>query len=326
MGFATFVYNQLLVNPSLPATSFKNQTAIITGSNTGLGLEAARHIARLGAQKVILAVRDTESGQAARTEIKSSINRTREIEVWPLDLASTDSVLQCASKAKELQRIDTLVLNAAVATKVFRIADGYEHSIRVNTINQFLLAFLLLPKMRQTADEFLEIEMAPHITILTSQVHAWPEFPQWKDERGILVALSDESTAKMDERYPVTKVLNVLLTREFSSRIDGSGVVVNMVDPGFCHSRLSRENMGVEALVFNLFKRIFARTEEVGARTIVAAAVAGRSSHGQYMVNGVVADEALSDWVKGDGTMVQKRLWEELEDILNKVQDGVMHF
>ncbi|KAL4990424.1 hypothetical protein BDW68DRAFT_154203 [Aspergillus falconensis] len=50
-------------------------------------------------------------------------------EVWPLDLASTQSVLEIAEKAKKLERLDVPVLNAAVATKIFRLAEGgHEHS------------------------------------------------------------------------------------------------------------------------------------------------------------------------------------------------------
>lgn len=338
MGFATFVYNQFFVHPSLPNASFTNQTVIITGSNSGLGRETARHIARLGAQRVILAVRDTSAGESARLDIELSTGcPPGTCEVWPLDLADSTSVLAFADKALALPRLDSLVLNAAVATKIFRLAPGgsYEHSITVNSISHFLLAILLLPKLRQTArrnfpaaEERTERRaVAPHITVLTSQVHAWPQFPQWKDPRGIFASLSDEATAKMDERYPVTKLLNVLLTRELVAQMGsaGDGVIVNMLDTGFCHSRLSRENAGIEALVFDLAKRIFARSEEVGARTTVTAMTGGRETHGQYMVNGVVASDALSEFVRGeDGKTAQRRLWDELSVIAEGLRPGVM--
>lgn len=336
MGFATFVYNQFFVHPSLPNASFTNQTVIITGSNSGLGRETARHIARLGAQKVILAVRNTSAGESARLDIEQSTGcPPGTCEVWPLDLADSTSVLAFSDKALTLPRLDALVLNAAVATKIFRLAPGgYEQSITVNSISHFLLAILLLPKLRQTARDFPEERtVAPHITVLTSQVHAWPQFPQWKDARGVLAALSDEASAKMDERYPVTKLLNVLLTRELVAQMDnssasaggGGGVIVNMLDTGFCHSRLSRENEGIEALVFDLAKRIFARSEEVGARTTVTAMAGGRETHGQYMVNGVVASDALSEFVCGeDGKTAQRRLWDELSGIAEGLRPGVM--
>ncbi|KAL3470543.1 hypothetical protein BJX99DRAFT_267391 [Aspergillus californicus] len=337
MGFLTFAYNQLYIQPPLPSLSFTNQTVIVTGSNTGLGLETARHIARLGAHKVILAVRNLSAGETARHDIEISTGRPGACEAWPLDLADYDSVLAFADRALDLPRLDALIENAAVATKNFHLAKGgYEHSVTVNNISPFLLALLLLPKLRETATKFPERFRPPHLTILTSQVHAWPKFPQRNDKRGVFAALSDKKTAHMDERYPVTKLLSVLLTRELVTQIQSQSqsqsetatnpaVIINMLDTGFCDSQLSRENKGIEEVAFNLWKRLFARTAEVGARTIVAAVEAGMESHGQYMVNGVVASEALGGFARGEeGIVAQKRVWEELGEILEKVRPGVM--
>ncbi|RDW60398.1 putative short-chain dehydrogenase/reductase family protein [Aspergillus mulundensis] len=331
MGFPTFCYNQLLVTPTIPTASFDGQTAIITGSNTGLGLETARHIARLGGSKVILAVRNIAAGEVAAKDIERTTGcAPGTCEVWHLDLASARSVLEFAERAKGLERIDTLVLNAAVATKIFRLAEGgYERSVTVNTINHFILALLLLPQLRKTGLDYPDRAAPPHITVLTSQVHAWPEFPQSKDPRGIFVALSDKAAARMDERYPITKLLNVYFTTELveQTRNDNGEVpvIINMLDTGFCHSELSRENKGIEEFGFNIFKAIFARREEVGARTTVISASAGVETHGKYMVNGLIADEALSERVYNEeGRRIQKQLWEEFTNIAEEVKPGIM--
>ncbi|KAL4900493.1 hypothetical protein BDW74DRAFT_188151 [Aspergillus multicolor] len=330
MGFPTFCYNQLLVTPTVPTASFGGQTAIITGANTGLGLETARHIARLGGSKVILAVRNLAAGEVAAKDIERTTGcAPGTCEVWHLDLASAQSTLKFAERAKGLQRIDTLVLNAAVATKIFCLAEGgYERSVTVNTINHFLLALLLLPQARKTGINHPNRPTPPHITVLTSQVHAWPDFPQSTDPRGIFAALSDKTTARMDERYPITKLLNVYFTQELVEQLRTETgevpVIINMLDTGFCHSELSRENRGIEEFGFNIFKAIFARREEVGARTTVTAASAGVETHGRYMVNGLVADEALSERVyNGEGRRIQKRLWGEFVDIVEGVKPGV---
>lgn len=83
-----FLYSQLFVTPSYPATYFTGQTIIITGSNVGLGYEAARHFTRLGAAKVILAVRNCQAGEEAKRSIELSTHITGVCEVWQLDLAS----------------------------------------------------------------------------------------------------------------------------------------------------------------------------------------------------------------------------------------------
>ncbi|KAL4962833.1 uncharacterized protein BDV14DRAFT_177687 [Aspergillus stella-maris] len=204
--------------------------------------------------------------------------------------------------------------------------DGYETAITVNTISHFFLALLLTPKLRQTASEFPDRSTAPHITVLSSQSHAWPKFTQWKDPRGILKAMSDPDTALMNERYPATKLLNTLMTRELASQLDilnDRSIIVNMLDTGFCDTRLSRENKGYEEVAFDFFKLLFARTAAVGAKTTVSALIAGRESHGGYMVNGVMAPEALGQWIQGDdGRTTQRRLWDEVVDLIEQARPG----
>ena len=86
----------------------------------------------------------------------------------------------------------------------------------------------------------------------------------------------------MESRYPVSKLLEVLYGRELAARIAKSkrpSVTVNLVNPGLCHSELARE-AGWGLYFFKLF---FARTTEVGSRTLVSGGLAGTDSHGQYM-------------------------------------------
>ncbi|KAH1360553.1 hypothetical protein KXV22_002782 [Aspergillus fumigatus] len=84
-----FLYSQLFVTPAYPTHSFKDQTIIVTGSNVGLGLEAARHFVRLNAATVILAVRNRPAGEAAKASIQASHpDSATSVEVWDLDLAS----------------------------------------------------------------------------------------------------------------------------------------------------------------------------------------------------------------------------------------------
>lgn len=76
---------------SPPPDTFKHQTILITGANSGVGLEAARHFGRLGASHIILAVRSVEKGLAA-AEVLSSASPSTRIDVWEVDLDSFDSV------------------------------------------------------------------------------------------------------------------------------------------------------------------------------------------------------------------------------------------
>lgn len=312
-------YSQLCVTPEYPTKSFGGQTVIVTGSNVGLGFEAAHHFARLNAAKVILAVRNLPAGEKAKAKIEASTNRPGVCEVWKLDLASYDSVKAFAASASQLPRLDVVVENAAIATPNFSLAEGHERSITVNVISTVLLGLLLLPKLKATAKAFPSAS-APHLTIVTSEVHAWTRFPEWK-AANTFVALDDAPSANMPERYATSKLLEVLAVRELAPRIASSGVVLNMLNPGLCHSELARDSGW--ALWF--LKLVCARSTEVGSRTLMAGAAAGKESHGAYMSDGKVANELLSPFVTSEeGAQAQKKVWRELGELLEKIVPGIM--
>lgn len=313
-----FYYSQLFVTPELPTKSFSGQTVIVTGSNVGLGFEAARHFARLNASKVILAVRNLPAGEKAKESIESSTNRPGVCEVWKLDLASYDSVKVFAARASQLPRLDIVVENAAIATPKFDLAEGHERHITVNVISTILLGLLLLPTLKATAKKFHST--TPHLTIVTSEVHAWTRFPEWRADN-TFAKLDDEKSADMAERYSTSKLLEIFAVREIAPRVSDSGVVLNMLNPGLCHSELARDSgWGLWML-----KLVMARSTEVGSRTLLAAAAAGKESHGAYMTDGKVANGALSPFVRSeDGAKAQKKVWNELGEILEKVQPGIM--
>lgn len=311
-----FLYNQLFIKPTWPTQMVNGQTVVVTGSNVGLGKEAARHFTRLGAAKVILAVRNTKAGEDAKAHIETTTNAARgTIEVWHLDLGSYASVKAFAARAStELDRIDVVLENAGIAVNTKRIVEGHESTITVNVISTFLLALLLLPKLRETSRKLGKQSI---LTVVSSEVHAWCKFPQWKEE-SIFGAL--DKSEDLSERYPVSKLLEVLTVREIAPRLEGSGVVLNMVNPGLCHSELTREG----GFFYTALKFFLARTTETGSRTLVAAGTVGKESHGKFIQNGVVADEALSEFVKSEnGKKASEKLWKELSEILDQIEPRV---
>jgi retinol dehydrogenase-12 len=158
------LYSQLFVTPTYPTYDFSGQTVIVTGSNVGLGLEAARHFARLNCAKLILAVRTVSKGEKAKESILSSTKRKSDcIEVWPLDLSSSASVKAFAKRAEGLERVDILVENAGLSVAGWEVMEGNEASLQVNVINTFLLALLMLPMLRKTAEKF---DTTPHLEIV----------------------------------------------------------------------------------------------------------------------------------------------------------------
>jgi retinol dehydrogenase 12 len=157
-----------LQQPPLPTTSFKGQTVIVTGSNIGLGLEAARHFVRLDASRVILAVRTISKGDDAKASIEASTNRKGVVEVWQLDMSDYESIKSFAIKSKSLDRLDVLVANAGVLKNTYEDSEGVEISIKVNVIGTFLLAISLFPILRKSEEK---TGMIPRVVITSSVMH-----------------------------------------------------------------------------------------------------------------------------------------------------------
>jgi NAD(P)-dependent dehydrogenase (short-subunit alcohol dehydrogenase family) len=233
-----FIYSQLIQSLPIPDQSYANKTVVVTGSNVGLGKEAARHFVRLGAAKVILAVRDIVKGEAAAQDILGTTGKSpNTIQVWKLDMGSYADVRRFARRAEqELSRIDIFIANAGVAKVKFGLVQDNEESITINVISTFLLVLLMMPKLKATAQSF---NVRPTVTITSSEVHGHTTFPEKSAPSGhILKTLAIESKANMADRYPVSKLLEVLLVRAFAERFPSATypVTLNCVNPGLCHS------------------------------------------------------------------------------------------
>ena len=197
VSFLGFIYSQIFVSLPYPSQDFAGQTIIVTGANGGLGLEAARHFTRLGASKVILGVRNIESGNEAKKSIEDSTKRSGVVEVWQLDLGNYESVKQFVQRAQGLKRLDVVVENAGIAgNPKFAMPEGNEAMITVNVISTFLLGLMILPKLKETAAKF---NVEPRLVIVSSEVHAFAKFKE-RNTPGFLAKLSDKDTANRGER------------------------------------------------------------------------------------------------------------------------------
>jgi len=179
-----------------PVVDCTGKTIVVVGSNIGMGKEAVRHFARLNASKVIIAVRSTSKGEEAKIDIESTTKRTGVLEVWELDLARYSSVQAFAARLADLPRVDVVVANASIATHRFELFEGSESHITVNVISTFLLILSVMPILRKSAAKW---NITPVITVVSSDIHSWTQFPEWKAANS-LDTLNDEKTANMPDR------------------------------------------------------------------------------------------------------------------------------
>ena len=196
LTFRTWFHSQFFGTPPYPTKSFSGQTIIVTGSNVGLGFEAARHFYRLNCAKLILAVRTVSKGETAKEDIVRSVKHRSDgaeaIEVWPLDLSSTKSTLAFADRAaRELSRLDAVVENAGIVNPDWVIDEGTEQTIQVNVLNTFLLALTILPKLTETKEKYPK--SSPHLEIVSSEAHRFDKFKELNSP-DLYAALNDEKT------------------------------------------------------------------------------------------------------------------------------------
>ncbi|KAM0427875.1 hypothetical protein ACHAPT_007334 [Fusarium lateritium] len=329
LSASNFIRSQKCVKLPIPTKSFTGQMVIVTGSNTGMGLEAARYIARLGAQRVILAVRSLERGKAAAASIVQSTGCVeRVVAVWELDLASYDSIQKFVAKVeRDLPRLDVVVENAGMLTEEFALAEEDERTIKVNVLGTMFLALLLLPKLRKTAEEFGTDVV---LTFTGSWMHWTTDFPE-RNTDNIFDELADEKKARManNERYSTSKLMSLLVFRELVANLTqpkAGHIVTSMVNPGGVATDITRDEKGFLFKAFvKLSKIVLLRTAEEGGRTLVHAAEGGCETDGGYLDDCQPArKELISPFVRSqEGAQVQVKLWQEVLNKFERVRPGV---
>ncbi|PGH05523.1 hypothetical protein GX51_02861 [Blastomyces parvus] len=322
MGPARLLW-QAFSHPPLPTNVFTGKTVIVTGANVGLGKEAVKHFVRLGAT-VIGTTRSSAKAAATLAEITTETQGPGHAMIWELEYGSYASVLGfCERVSSELERLDAVVLNAGVSTRNYELLEGEESSITINVISTLLLAISFLPKLRQTAEAY---KVTPYLTVTSSKIHSWARFPE-RDSSDIFAALNDPLATTMQERYPTSKLLQLLAIRELAVRTASSipSVVINLVSPGLNRTSLTRQTTGLEAAVLTAIHAMFAWDPEVGSRVLVHATTAGKESHGVLLDKCEIQNNILAPWIETEeGQKVQSKIWSELEKKLEAIRPGIL--
>ncbi|KAE9378411.1 NAD(P)-binding protein [Stipitochalara longipes BDJ] len=319
---ANFPLSQFAKLP-YPTESFEGQTIIVTGANTGLGLEAARHFTRLNAAKVILGCRSISKGEEAALSIAETTGRKDICEVWQVDLGNFDSVKRFTERAAKLDRLDIVCENAGLAALTYREVEGMESTIAVNVVGTFLMALNFLPILRRSGKTTGTL---PKLVITTSDAHFRASLTERRED-SIFEALKKNEKEYMAGRYPNSKLLEIFFVQALAEQVRkgphaSERVIINLVNPGFCRTTLSREATGLMFIMFWLMKIFIGRTVEAGSRTLVASAAGGPETHGKYMSECSVKEP--SEFVRSEeGQRTQERVYTELIEILEKIQPGI---
>lgn len=202
MSLPSFLYSQLFVSLPSPTNDFTGQTIVVTGGNTGLGLEAARYFLQLNASHVILGVRTLSKGQAAKDDLDQSTQGTSRVTVLQVDMENYESVKLFAASVSQYPCIDAVVLNAGKISQEFYIAEKDESTITVNVVSTMLLGLLLLPRLRTSTQPD---KPCPRLVFVASDRHVMTNLPEWKTPN-TFVTLREATESGPDDRYCCTGV------------------------------------------------------------------------------------------------------------------------
>jgi NAD(P)-dependent dehydrogenase (short-subunit alcohol dehydrogenase family) len=237
----------------------EGRTAVVTGANSGLGLAAARELARAGAD-VVLACRNTAKGDAAAAAIAEEIPGAK-VEVRALDLAGLESVRGFAARfSAERGGLDILLNNAGVMAAPRReTADGFESQLGTNHLGHFALTGLLLSE--------LEGRENARVVTVSSTAHKFGRI-RFDDLQG-------ERSYRRWRAYGQAKLANVLFALELDRRLSAAGSTVKSLaaHPGYAATNLqSASPPPVERAIFRVTNLLLAQSAEQGALPLLYAA------------------------------------------------------
>ena len=194
------------------------KTVIVTGGNSGIGLETAVALAGAGA-RVLITARDRARGEAALAEVRRRGGRD-DAELAVFDLADLASVRAGAAELLDrCPRIDVLVNNAGVVLSDRReTTDGLEATFAVNHLGPFLLTLLLLERIKaSTPARIVNVASTAH-----KGARHGLDFDDLQSRHGYAGMLV----------YSKSKLANIYFTAELARRLAGTGVTVNCLHPG----------------------------------------------------------------------------------------------
>jgi NAD(P)-dependent dehydrogenase (short-subunit alcohol dehydrogenase family) len=268
---------------------------IVTGANSGIGRAAASALARAGT-RVVLAVRDTEKGQAAAATMPG------DTEVRRLNLASLASIRDFAAGWKG--DVDLLINNAGVmAPPLTRTADGFELQFGTNHLGHFALTNLLLDTI------------TGRVVTVSSTGHRMGsiDFDDLNWER---------KPYRRWRAYGQSKLSNLLFTAELQRRLTaaGSDVLANAAHPGYAATNLQfHSGRRVLDMISTVGNRLVAQDEDGGALPTLYAAVADIPGDSFAGPGGFMEQRGAPKLVGRSGAAkdpdVARRLWDVSEEL-----------
>ena len=297
-GFTNWTADQL---PDLTGKLY-----VITGGNSGIGFEAAKHLGKAGADTV-LACRSIAKAEQAVSDLRAHV-RGR-VDVVQLDLSDLSSVRKAAAEIlKKYSKIDALINNAGIMqTPELRTADGFEMQFGTNHLGHFLLSGLLVDAVEAAAGRVVTLSSIAHLSGAI----------RFDDLMG------RKEYAAMDA-YTQSKGANLMFALELDRRLLASGrkAISIACHPGYTNTNLqSTGPTGFFNFLYKFTNPLLAQSPPLGALPTVLAAAGAEAKRGGYYgptkvggLRGPVGDAKVASYILDRD--VAKRLWDESETLV----------
>ncbi len=277
--------------------SMQGKLCLITGGTDGIGLAAARGLAGRGAQ-LLLVGKNAGKGAAAAAAIVTQSGQGS-AEFLRADLSSQHEIHDLARRIHDrADRVDVLINNAgAMFMKRQLSADGVEMTFALNQLGYFLVTNTLFGLISKGG--------SPRIINVASDMHKGPQL-DFDD-------LQMRNGYSGMKAYGRSKLANILFTNELARRMQGAGVVVNSLHPGFVNSNFGHNNGAVVSGLIALSSKLLGVTPEKGAETSIYLASAPEAAGitGKYFANKREARPSP----ESQSAEAAARLWAECEKL-----------
>lgn len=277
--------------------SLAGKTVLITGCNSGIGLETARVLSLRGARVLAAARSLAKAEQVCSTLSGPSL---------PIgcELSDAVSVRACAAAVRGAGfQVDVVVCNAGIMALPRReTAHGVELQLFTNHIGHFLLVTSLLDQLSETA----------RVVVLSSDMH------RRAPAEGIQFDNLDAARGYTPwGAYGQSKLANLLFAKQLARRFTGTRKTANAVHPGVIVTNLQRHLSPVLAAGMSLFAPLVLKSVPQGAATQVYAAVSPQLEgvSGQYLSHCNLAEPRAD----ANDVGLAQRLWDVSEQIVARL-------
>ena len=250
--------------------SIKNKTVIITGANSGIGLETAKALADKGAH-VILACRDERKGKQAESIVGNNS------KYFHVNLASTNSITSFVAKiSNEFSDIDILINNAGVLHPPYtKTVDGFELTFGVNYLSHFMLTLLLINLIKNNSGS--------RIVNLTSIAANKPRKIDFNN-------LNSEHGYHKWRAYEKANLFRLMFSIELNQRLEKSGYSAISVSahPGITLTNITRNMNRFIKPIIPIVAPLFMMDARQGIAPIIHAAIGDKVNGGEnWGVDGI---------------------------------------